>query len=367
MPEPPIIAWLERRSPTLLTAVTFVLLLLVGLADYLSGYSLSFLTFYLLPVSLAAWFVGRWFAAGISVLSVAVWLAGDLAAGAIYANRFIPGWNAAIALTFFLVVVWLLTSLRAQLHHLEARVRQRTAALTAEMVERERLEKEILDVSERERRRIGHDLHDGLGQHLTGTALAGKVLEDRLAARALPEAGDAGRIVTLVEEAIELTRGLARGLSPVALEVEGLTDALRELAARTTRQFHVACEFHGGDNDSDDPHVGPAESDVAMHLYRIAQEAVTNAVRHGGARRLDLALDATDGSLTLTVTDDGVGLPAPADRRPGGMGLRIMAHRASIMGAGFDVRRGTPRGTVVRCAVPHAAPGQNGVPAPPTP
>ena len=110
-----------------------------------------------------------------------------------------------------------MSSLRAVLLELEIRVRQRTVALTEEMAGRERLEKDVLEISEREQRRIGHDLHDGLGQHLTGTALAGQVLAERLTAHAMSESEDAERIVGLIEDAIELTRSLARGLSPVAM------------------------------------------------------------------------------------------------------------------------------------------------------
>jgi signal transduction histidine kinase len=337
---------LENCPRPLLIATTFALLLAVGAVDYFTGFNLSFLTFYLLPVSLAAWFLGRLFAVGIAVLSVAVWLLGDIAAGAVFANSFVLGWNAAIALAFFLVVIWLLNRLRAVLRDLEARVQQRTAALTLQMSERERLEREVLEISEREQRRIGHDLHDGLGQHLTGTALAGKVLGDRLAARSLPEAADAERLVSLIEDAIELTRALARGLSPVALDADGLMMACRELAAQTSERFHLDCRF------SCEQPVILDDPVAAAHLYRIAQEATSNAVRHGRARSIGIALARQSERLILSVEDDGIGLSEAAERgRQQGLGLRIMAHRASMIGATFDVRRGAVRGTFVRCSL----------------
>lgn len=131
-------------------------------------------------------------------------------------------------MVFYFIVVWLLSSLRSFHRELEATVRQRTQALTQEMAERQRLEEEILRVSERERRSIGHDLHDSLCQHLTGTALAGQVLGERLAAKSLPEAADAEKVVGLVEEGITLARNLARGLYPVDVEAGGLMDAFQE-------------------------------------------------------------------------------------------------------------------------------------------
>ena len=269
----------------MLILATFGLLLIVGVADYVTGYQVSLLIFYLLPVALAAWCVGRGFAVLISLLSAAVVIYSDVAAGAVYANLMIPAWNVGIALGFFLVVTWLLSSLRAVLQELEIRVRQRTVALTEEMAERERLEKDVLEISEREQRRIGHDLHDGLGQHLTGTALAGQVLAERLSAHDLPEAADAERIIGLLEDAIELTRSLARGLSPVALDADGLTNALTELAVQTTSQFYLPCTFRarGSRRNWTIP-------TAATHLYRIAQEAIGNAIRHGRPNRIDIAL-----------------------------------------------------------------------------
>src|SRR5205814_9381597 len=154
-----------------------------------------------------------------------------------------PIWNTAILLGFYFIVVWLLVYLRGLHKDLENRVQQRTIALTREMAERERLEKEILQVSEREQRRSGRDLHDGLCQHLTGTALAGRVLEEKLAAKTLPEARDAGNIVGLVEDGIALARNLARGISPVEMEAEGLTAAFEELAANITKLSKVKCVF----------------------------------------------------------------------------------------------------------------------------
>ena len=150
----------ERQSRTRVVASTLFIVVAVGVVDFVTGWELSFSVFYLLAVGLAAWFVGRRFALFISVLSVVVSLAGDLATGGRYSSRLVPWWNASIVLTFYFVVVSLLIKLRAVYGDLEARVKERTQALTQEMAERERIERELLEISEREQRRIGRDLHD---------------------------------------------------------------------------------------------------------------------------------------------------------------------------------------------------------------
>ncbi len=185
---------LERRSRGTFISLALLLVVFVGVVDYLSGFETSFSIFYLLAIGLAAWFLGYGFASLISVLSVAVSLSGDMAKGAHYSSFFVLAWNTIILLSFYLVVVWLLSRLRSFHDYLETQVRQRTAALRDEIAERERLERELLEISEREQRRIGQDLHDGLCQHLTGATLAGQVLEEKLKALQLPVAADASHI-----------------------------------------------------------------------------------------------------------------------------------------------------------------------------
>jgi signal transduction histidine kinase len=336
---------LDRQARALFVSASVVIVIAVGLIDYATGREISCSVFYLLAVAVATWFVGRGFAAFISFFSVMVSLAGDLVAGPRYASAWVIGWNASIVLAFYLVVVWLLARLHSLYQELEARVRQRTAALTEEMTGRERLERELLEISEREQRRIGHDLHDSLCQHLTGAALAGQVLEEKLAARRLPEAGDASKVVELVEEGISLSRKLAKGLHPIEMEAEGLMQALEELVATSTELFKVSCRF-----ECDSP-VLIHDAAVSGHLYRITQESISNAVKHGKAKNINVCLETMDDGISLRVKDDGVGLPALPPKNAG-MGLRIMAHRASMIGAKFSVRRDDPGGTVVSCLVP---------------
>jgi signal transduction histidine kinase len=247
-----------------------------------------------------------------------------------------------VLLTFYLVVVWLLGNLRSLNRNLEAKVRHRTTALTEEMAERERLERELIEISEREQHRIGQDLHDGLCQHLTGATLAGQVLEGKLVALNLAEAADAYKVVELVEEGINLSRRLAKGLYPVEMEADGLMQALEEFAATSSELFKVSCRF-----ECDLP-VLIHDAATAGHLYRIAQEAVGNAIKHGKAKNILIRLDASEESTLLSIQDDGAGLPEALPKNRG-MGLRIMAHRSGMIGGKFSARRNGTSGTLVNC------------------
>lgn len=338
-------AWFQRRPRWFLALTALALVLAVGAVDYRTGYEVSLSVLYLLGIAIGVWFVGEWYGALLSLLSVTTSLFGDLAAGERFANRIVPVWNGVILMAFYLVVVRSLSTLRHLQTQLEERVRLRTAALSAEIAERMRLEKEILAISEREQQRIGHDLHDSLSQHLTGTALAGEVLAEKLAAKGAAESADAHRVVALVEEGIALARSLTRELSPMNLESAGLMDTLQELAANVAERFRVACRF-----ECDAP-VSIRDPATAIHLYRIAQEAISNAIRHGHAMDITIQLAKIEAGTVLEVCDDGVGLPDPLPEGHG-MGLRIMAYRAAMIHGTLAVRRGAAGGTEVTCILP---------------
>jgi signal transduction histidine kinase len=335
----------EKRSKTFSATVSVALVAIIGLIDYLAGYAILFSAFYLMPVALAAWFVGRTFGMVIAVASVVVSVVGDYAAGAFYPSLFVPVWNGAIFLAVYLVVVKAITGLRKLQMELEERVRQRTNALISEIQERARLEKEILEVSEREQRRIGHDLHDGLCQHWTATAMAGEVLSEKLAAKSLPEATDAQEIVKLVQNGITLTRNVAHGIAPPEMESEGLVTALRELAANISKMFKITCTF---ECESSPP---IQDATVATHLYRIAQEAINNAIRHGQPKQIVMSLSNRKERVALTIEDDGSGLPDDWQTNQG-LGTRIMAHRAAMIGGTFSIEPNPTGGTFVKCSIP---------------
>ena len=337
----------------------------VGYVDYLTGYETFCFIFYLLAVFLAVWFVGSSSGGLISALSVTAWIGSNIATGERYSSYFVPVWNAMIMFVFYLVVVALLARIRTMHKELEEWGRRQIATLKNEIQERTRFQKELLETSERVQRRIGYDLHDGLCQHLTGTALAGQVLGQKLAGRSLPEAAEADRLVELIQEAIELTRTLARNLHPVEIQAGRLADNFQELAAHAGDQFKVSCQF---ECHPAAPLPDVNDVNVAAHLYRIAQEAITNAVRHGKARHINIRLDSTDNEIVLTIIDDGIGLPENA-RNGDGLGLRTMAYRASMIGATFNIERlSSLGGTRVTCTLAsdstpgeknHAANNQN--------
>jgi PAS domain S-box-containing protein len=214
-----------------------------------------------------------------------------------------------------------------------------------DITERKHLEKTILDISSREQRRIGQDLHDGLGQHLTGIAFMAKVQEQKLAEKQLAEAADAAKIVRLVNDAISRTRELAKGLAPVVFDEHGLMSALQLHAAEIEDLFGISCHFQC------DPPVLIVDDTLATHLYHIAQEAVTNAVKHGRARNILIRLFEADGRGTLLVRDDGKGLVQPP-RDHVGMGLQIMKHRADMIGGTLEIRSEAMQGTIVTCRFP---------------
>ena len=214
-----------------------------------------------------------------------------------------------------------------------------------DITEREQLEKAILDISAREQRRIGQDLHDGLGQHLTGIAFMAKVHEARLAEKQLDETADAAKLVKLVNEAIHKARELARGLLPVVSDEHGLMSALELWAAEVQDIFEVPCHFQ-----CDTP-VLVQDDTTATHLYHIAQEAVHNAIKHGRPQSIVIRLTAEQGRGTLLVKDDGCGI-AEAREPSQGMGLHIMKYRAGMIGGTLEVRPGQISGTAVMCSFP---------------
>ncbi len=245
------------------------------------------------------------------------------------------------------------TELENHRHHLETLVRERTAELARinaglqqEMAERKRLENALIQADERQQRTLGRELHDGLGQQLTSIAFFGATLTQRLERQERPEAESAQRIVTLVSQAIEMVRALARGLYPAALESAGLRTALQELADNTRALNGVDCELCAT------PMVTGDDPSLAIHLYRIAQEAVNNALKHGQAKHIRIVLEAADGQYRLLVSDNGHGFdPARLAGSPG-MGLHNMRYRAALLGGELLLASKPMAGTTLSAVCP---------------
>ncbi len=211
-----------------------------------------------------------------------------------------------------------------------------------DITERKQLEKAVLESGEQERRRIGQDLHDHLNQQLAGIAYLNDVLGQRLARLDLPEAADAARIGDLLNQSIRDARSLAQGLFPVKLEADGLMTALLEFARAVRDTYKISCGFVCGDP------VFLQNNATATHLFRIAQEAVRNAIQHGKASSVVMSLQRQDGAIQLTVKSNGRDFPSKLPRN-GGMGIQIMKHRAHASGGALEIRRAQGGGTIVTC------------------
>ena len=207
------------------------------------------------------------------------------------------------------------------------------------------LEREILEISDREQARIGQDLHDGLCQQLVSLGFDSNALEQRLADCGLPEAAAARKMGLLLDDVITEARALSRGLFPVQLEADGLSVALQQLAAGVNARAKVNCRM-----DCPQP-VFVQNNTVATHHYRLAREAVNNAVKHSQGRSILILLSRHSAGIELRISDNGIGLadPPPAT---GGMGLHIMKYRAQAVGGRLTVERAPRRGTIVSCFVP---------------
>lgn len=232
-----------------------------------------------------------------------------------------------------------------------AQRRMADGLLAREGTERERLEREIARVGDDERRRLGHDLHDGVSQQLTGALLRCTALEERLKAERSTTAADARALGTLLEATMDEVQEVARSLSPVEMDSEALGPALGALSRRTRARFGLPCEYR---QEGD---VRLPDREQTLHLYRIAQEAVNNAGKHARAGRIAVTLAGMDGHVLLSVEDDGSGMPAPAPARPGGLGLRIMAFRAQKIGGTLTIHHPPEGGTRVLCEVPRGGTG----------
>jgi PAS domain S-box-containing protein len=221
------------------------------------------------------------------------------------------------------------------------------ATTERDITERKKLEKELFLIKEREQRLIGLEMHDSMGQILTGLAIKSKGLEIKLNNKSLDESTDAAEICKLANEAIAQTRRLAKMLYPVDLEAGGLVSALQELVSNTKDLLRISCQFKS-------KNVVPIRDSItARHLYRIAQEAVTNAARHGKAKNIRIELVSTKDKSTLKVSNDGKGFSGSIAKKKG-LGLKIMEYRANMIGGSLNIGKGRKGGTIITCTLPNA-------------
>jgi signal transduction histidine kinase len=324
-----------KQTKSWLIAEGLVLVGIIGILDYLTGYEVAFYPFYSVPILLVLWFGGNAPAIFISILSGLAWWFADAASGHIYSQPWLRPWDFIVRLMFFYLVVVAGAALRRQRDESQSRIR---------LLERsQKLEQEIISISEREQQRIGRDLHDGLGQHLVAIGLAADSLKEELENESPGGAKAVGQLADLLHDAVARTRDLAHGLSPVDRDENGLESALAHLALSVSRLSKIRCSFDGNAT------VNVQDNTIAVHLFRIAQEAVNNAVKHAKAASIVISLNAAGHQIMLTVSDDGIGFDGAS---PGnGMGLNIMHYRARMSGGSLSISRNQPSGTVVTCTV----------------
>ena len=234
--------------------------------------------------------------------------------------------------------------LDTELHPTLVRLNGRDYVLVAirDISERKQLQAELLRIREMERQHLGRDLHDGLSQHLAAMAMLSGSLAEKLGAKGLPEAADAALLARRTREAASLSHDLSRALYPASLHLSGLPTALEELALLVEKMFSIRCRF----NNQNATRL--ADENLERQLFRIAQEAAFNAGKHSRGRHIRIALRQTKRWLTLTIQDDGSGVP-PAELTAHDLGLNILKYRADLIGATLTIDAQPNRGTTVTC------------------
>lgn len=351
-----IITMLVRPAPysrTFSTCVVVSLTFLVGWLYYLTEGVVSLQLFYLVPLVLAVSWLGLAGGISIALLSGLLRLVGDMGNADAHfftaANLLRISSNRFNSLLLHLVVALMIHELILFSRQLEQRVQARTTALRQAVQARERLQNSLFEVSRRERSAIGRDIHDGLGQHLTATAMAANILSKRLATRSDPLAGDARTVETFIKTAIDQSRQIGRGLLLDSIPPEEFVSELEELAAAATHEQHTPCML------TTEGSAARLDINTTSHLFYIAREAVRNALRHGGATRIVIHLTVTRALAVLIITDNGCGLASKADEQQG-MGLHIMTHRAELIGGRLKIDVPPGGGARIECRVPLLSP-----------
>ncbi len=216
-------------------------------------------------------------------------------------------------------------------------------AVKEDITARKEMEKQVIEISEHEQRRIGRDLHDGLGQELTGIAMMAKVLAKKLEKKCISEVADADTIAELINRSLSNTRNLSKGLYPARLEIDGLANTLQELSETVKKLHKIACTF------TCNRWLKFKDVSTETHFFRIAQEAVNNAVRHGKAKNIDISLKHNEHEIILLVQDDGIGI-LPEKKRRKGLGLFTMKNRAGLINANLEIKPNTKGGTTIKCS-----------------
>jgi signal transduction histidine kinase len=311
----------------------------IGFLDFTTGYQVRLLPLYCAPIFVAAWFGGRRLAICIGLVAGMISLGADWLDHDPDLEGWVRPWEIARHIGSCLTVALVAAALRTKSDVAAARIRL--------LEHSQRLEREIVSISEAEQRRIGQDLHDGICQHLAALSCAATSLRNDLRdLRLKGEAALAADLAAHLREAVVQTRDLSHGLAPAHVSQVGLAMALESLAHNVSRLQEVNCSFQSRGQ------LAHCDERTAIHLYRITQEAINNATRHGHARNVEISLAIERDRLTLRIKDDGVGFSIGSSNgqaESNGMGLPVMRYRARLCGGELQVEQALPRGAVISC------------------
>jgi signal transduction histidine kinase len=340
-------AWIRstHEYPKLISGFFCIVgLWLIGFVDYLLGYQISLLVFYILPIAFAALYVGPRFAVLLSLIGMVIWKMSDFLAGLPYEGAAILVWNGAIFLSLCGIVIYLVNALKRTLFAMESAVDERTLHLCKEMKERRFLERKILELSERENQWFGQETHV-ICQKLANLSIASHALARKLLATDSAQAEDALNISKMMDTALMEARMVARGLCTPGFDEAALVKALGETAWTVQEQHRLRCDVFCDQN------LALGDETSTIHLFRIAQEAIQNAARHSGASRISVSLKQADSNIRLVIEDNGKGI-TPRERAGYGLGLRIMAYRAGMIGGELKIETSAAGGARIICEVP---------------
>lgn len=336
-----MLRFLIRQSATLAFVEALALLFAISWLDLATGHQVSLVLFYTAPIVFAVWLCDNRSPFVVAGLAGVLWSWTDIALGHLYSSATVQAWEISTRFAFFFLVA--LAGIATKERH------QASSARIRLLEHSRRLEQQIIEVSEYEQQRIGRDLHDGLCQFLAAIGCVATSLKIDLKEKGLDKlAANASEIEKLLSESVEQARDLSHGLVPVQLDEAGLPAALNELATSSSRLLPVECTFESAGQS------GVGQNGKATHLYRIAQEAIHNATKHGKARKIDIRLSANASATSLSIADDGIGFSNNGNAIKG-VGISIMRYRANLMDGEFAIEAGADGGTIVSCTVPTGA------------
>lgn len=327
--------------PCAIFALAILMIPIIAIGDKLTGIEISLTLFYVVPVAIAAWFCGLGaglFAAMCCAIAALISQYLDEPKDPRIAILF---WNTGMRLGVFMLVAILLAIIRNNRDNLRVAVEDKTRLLRQEIAERKQTEREFFRLIQRHRDAVAFELHDGLAQFLTAVAMKTKRIERQLSDGCSPHREPVQEIVKLLNRAVGQTREIAHGLSPMEGVASELFSAVRRLASDTEKTFGVRCETRSSHAQL------RYSNDTNVHLFRIVQQSIDNALSHGHAKSIQITFEQDERDLRLTIKDDGDGFD-PATVSRDGLGLRTMALRADIIDGHLDVFSQRGQGTRIQ-------------------